>query len=298
MMASKRNILILAFAFSAAALGALGYWALYAGGWGSSPESYAHERTIRYSFTVQNTTSKVVEDPELWVFGPVAKTSWQRSEAIEASRPFELTQDPFGNQILHFRFDHLPPFGSKVVSINAKVSLADSPNHIPLAADQRFLAPERYIEVDHPRMQSVASRQAGRDVEVTAKNAFSWVKSNLQYSGYIPEDRGALYALTHKKGDCTEYSYLYTALARANGVSSRVVGGYVYAEDAVLKPEDFHNWSEIHTDGVWDIVDPQNGRFLSDQNAYIAMRIISEQAELPNTHRFAYAGAGLRVKMN
>lgn len=301
MNTARKAALLAGLLLSVAGLGGLSYWTLSdraAQEGEKSEESYPHERTIRYSFTIQNTTSTPVGDPELWVFGPVAKTSWQRSDSIEASHPFKLRQDELGNQILQFRFDSLPPFGSKVVSINAEVSLADSANRLPLPAEDQFLTSERYIEINHPRMQSVASLQAASDTIATAQNAFRWVKSNLQYSGYIPDDRGALYALTHKKGDCTEYSYLYTALARANGVPSRVVGGYVYAEDAVLKPEDFHNWSEIYTDGVWDIVDPQNGKFLRTQNTYIAMRIISEHAELPNTHRFAYAGAGLRVKMN
>ncbi len=65
---------------------------------------------------------------------------------------------------------------------------------------------------------------------------------NIQYAGYTKDDRGALYALKKRKGDCTEYMYLLTALARANGVPTRGIGGYVYAKDAVLRPMDHTPW--------------------------------------------------------
>lgn len=42
--------------------------------------------------------------------------------------------------------------------------------------------------------------------------------------------------------------YLSMALARANGIPARGIAGYVYGGNAVLHPEDNHNWAEFYLD--------------------------------------------------
>ena len=112
----------------------------------------------------------------------------------------------------------------------------------------------------------------------------------------------AAYALNNKKGDCTEYMYLYSTLARIAGIPSRGIGGYVYKEDTVLKPEEFHNWSEVYINKAWHVVDAQNGIFMDDQSHFIAMRIISRAVpdllNLKNTHQFSTSTKDITVNMN
>ena len=163
-----------------------------------------------------------------------------------------------------------------------------------------YLHAEQYIESDDPALQNLAQKFKTPDVLKTTKKIFNWVANNVKYIGYVSQDRGALYALRHKKGDCTEYMYLFVALCRTAGIPARGIGGYIIEKNTILKPAAYHNWAEFYEDGVWKIADPQNKVFMKDQSHYIAMRIISESAENPmaHYHRFRIAGDGIKVNMN
>src|SRR5512143_2902328 len=91
----------------------------------------------------------------------------------------------------------------------------------------------------------------------TAGKIFHWVAENLHYAGCLPKNRGALYALKNRQGDCSEFAYLFAACCRANGIPARALGGYVCTEDRILNPADYHNRAEFHVNGVWQIADPR-----------------------------------------
>ncbi len=261
--------------------------------------TYPDSRTIRYSFTLQNTTGQPLRDADFWTFAPVKQTSWQKTEQVTASEPFELSEDEDGNQVLHFRIRDLAPYASRLIRIEAKIRLAQWPNRFALADAQRYLSPQPYVEVGAPQIRNAAARLRRESYARTAAHTEEWVHKTIRYAGYIRDDRGALYALTHRKGDCTEYAYLATALLRANGIPARAIGGYVLREDGVLHAASFHNWTELYLDGRWRIADPQNGAFLDREADYVEMRVIGSGPRRDlTTHRFAFAGNGLRVHMN
>ena len=67
------------------------------------------------------------------------------------------------------------------------------------------------------------------------------------------------------KGDCTEHSVLFVALARALGIPSRQVHGLVYARYADAKDALYwHAWAEVLSGGEWIAVDPTFGQPVAD----------------------------------
>jgi len=110
---------------------------------------------------------------------------------------------------------------------------------------------------------------------------------------------GDVYGLEQRRGDCTEYMQLFVALARANGIPSRGMAGYLVERDAVIRAEAFHNWAEFYADGGWRIADPQRGRFDTGYGAYIATRILGvDSGAIPSSaNRFCTLGDRVRVKM-
>ncbi len=59
------------------------------------------------------------------------------------------------------------------------------------------------------------------------------------------------------KGDCTEHSLLFVALARAAGIPSRGVHGLVYARyDDGVPALYWHAWAEVKAGDEWIAVDP------------------------------------------
>ncbi|OQY55216.1 MAG: hypothetical protein DRR08_11500 [Candidatus Parabeggiatoa sp. nov. 2] len=260
---------------------------------------YEIPRTVRYRFTLKNTSNRLLDKADFWTYAPVKQTATQQVMRIDASHAHEILTDRLGNQVLHFVLTNIPPYASKLVSVTAELMLAKEViNLIPKNHQQWFLAEEPFVEISHPEIQRIAKRLKTTDDLRTSRKIFNWVARHIQYAGYIRDNRGALYALQQQRGDCTEYMYLFIALARVNGIAARGLGGYVYADDAILKADDYHNWAEFYWADKWQLADPQNKVFMEKQSNYIAMRIISEHSEIVRSHRFWYSGEGLSVRMN
>ncbi|MFV1951066.1 MAG: transglutaminase family protein [Nitrospinota bacterium] len=267
---------------------------------GLTESNYSIHRQIQYSFTLQNRTNRLLKKAEFWTYAPLKQTSTQRCVNLEISHPYQLILDDLGNQILYFKFHNLSPYTTKIITIKADLTLSDTPNPIPVTDINAFLRAEKYIESDDPGLSRFAKKfKAPKPVE-TVEGIFRWVAENVQYAGYLRNDRGALYALRNKQGDCTEFTSLFVALCRANNIPARGIGGYVCSENNILKPNDYHNWAEFYDDDVWRIADPQKKVFMQDQSNYIAMKVIGESPKNPmrKFHWFRFAGDGLKVKMN
>lgn len=261
---------------------------------------YPLRKDIQYSFTMQNTTNRFITKAEFWVYAPVKQTSTQQCLQINASYNYQLIQDALGNQILHFTFDDLPPYSTRIIIVRAMLALSDTPNKIPVKSLTPFLSAEEYIESDTPEISMFAKKFKDPEPVKSAEKIFNWVSHNVEYSGYLKNDRGALYALRNRKGDCSECMCLFTALCRANKIPARGIGGYVCKENKILDPSGYHNWAEFYDDGAWKIADPQKEVFMQNCSHYIAMKIIGNSKEdfMEDFHRFKFTGDGLMVNMN
>ncbi|MCK4823252.1 transglutaminase domain-containing protein, partial [bacterium] len=233
--------------------------------WFLSPEPvYTIPRHIRYSFTLQNRTNRLLEKAEFWTYAPAKQTPTQKCLRVETSHPYKLISDDRGNQILHFAFHNLAPYNTRIITVKADLLLSGTPNLVSEKDLRDYLHAEKYCESDNPEITRLAKKLKGPETVKTAENIFRWIADNIQYTGYLRNARGALYALQNKKGDCTESMYLFTALCRANGIPARGVGGYVCSQNAILRPSEYHNWAVFYHDGIWSIADPQRKTFMQD----------------------------------
>lgn len=261
---------------------------------------YPINKSIRYGFTVVNQSNTFIPKSKLWVYAPVKKTSIQKTETIDSSHPYILTLDQVGNQVLEFDLNNMPPHGRKLITIDAGLTLTSSPNLQVLLDKTPYLTNAQYVEKNDPLILKIANTIKGNSETELSESIYHWVASNIKYAGYIKEDRGARYAALNKKGDCTEYMYLFMALSRAKGIPVRGLGGYVYRDNSMLKPSDYHNWAEVYVEGAWRLVDPQKKNYMNNSEKYIAMRIIdnTEDSKLTSSQRFKFSDDRLTVKMN
>lgn len=265
-----------------------------------APPEYTGTKQIRYSYTLTNKTDRLLSTAHFWTYAPVPHTSHQWVEKIRASQPYRTSRDELGNEILHFQFENLPPYGAKIISITVDMKIAERAAVMRDSDLARFTKAEPYIESSDVKLVKVAKDLRDASPLGSARRAYEWVAANVKSEAYIPEDRGALYALENRIGDCTEFTYLLTALARASDLPARPIGGYVFKGNAIVKAVDYHNWAELYIDGRWQIADAQKKAFLQNQADYVAMRIIGSGSSgvLGESHRYAYAGEGLQVQMN
>ncbi len=260
---------------------------------------YRVPKQIRYSFTLSNTTGKLLEKPQFWTYLPVSKTTHQKVMKIEANYPYQVKRDNYGNNSIHFDMKDIPPYGSRIVSVTVDLLMSDQPVAMPVGERESFLAREPYIETDDDRIVALAAKLHDESAAVMVQKDYGWVAKNIASESYIAEDRGAAYAMETRKGDCTEISYLLTALYRAQQIPARAIGGYVFSGNGIMKAMDYHNWTEFYLDGAWQIADAQKGVLADKQTDYVAMRVIAtgESAALAS-QRCSHAGEGLRVEMN
>jgi transglutaminase-like putative cysteine protease len=240
--------------------------------------AYPIERHVRYSFGVRNPGPVLVRDAEVLAFAPVERTSMQRAGAITASQPFELRRDALGNQTMRFVVT-LPPFASKVISVDAVVAFAQTPRPEELGTPQRFLQTEPFVQVDDPAIQRTAADLGGTKPIEIATGIERWVADHIQEGGYVARRRGARFALENGLGDCTERADLFVALARARGIPARTMAGFVVDHDAVVRAVSYHNWAEAYVDGTWRLADPDKGVWGTSPSQYLAMRILGGDAE-------------------
>lgn len=267
---------------------------------GEIPSDYTISKQIRYSYTLRNTTGRLLPEAQFWTYAPVPRTAHQWVENIASSQPYRSTRDALGNEILHFAFENLPPYASKIISITVDLKMTAQAAATVEETLERFTRPERYIEADDPRLARLATALNQLAPAGSMRMAHDWVAANLKPETYMAEDRGAVYAFEARKGDCTEFAYLLAALGRANGIPVRPMGGYVFEGNGIVQAVDYHNWVEFFADGRWQIADAHKKTFMQNQDNYVAMRIIASGAESPlgESHRYSYAGDGLEVLMN
>ena len=262
-------------------------------------DDYRLPKQIRYSFTLSNATGNLLKNPQFWTYLPVPLTTHQKVKKIVANYPYQEKFDNLGNSTVHFELKDIPPYGTMIVSITVDMLMSDRPVTMPVGDRERFLAREPYIESDDKRIVALAAQLHDESAATTAQNDYQWVTQNITSESFIAEDRGAVYALETRKGDCTEISYLLTALYRAQQIPARAMGGYVFSGNGIMQAMDYHNWTEFYLNGAWQIADAQKGHFVDSQADYVAMRVIAtEGAAALTSQRFSYAGEGLRVEMN
>jgi transglutaminase-like putative cysteine protease len=258
------------------------------------------QKTVLYRFTLQNTSNRPLPTAEFATYAPVGETAFQQCLRLESDHPFQERTDAAGNRIVRFAFDRFPPFASKIITIKADLQLTETPRPEAPRDLAPFLAPQKYIESDHPDIIRMSRALVGETPLKTAENMCRWVAGSLRLEGYVRRERGALYALQHRKGDCTESAYLFVALCRAAGIPARAVGGYICPQSGTLKPGGYHNWAHFFDGTSWQTADPQNGVFRAQAPDYIVMRVMGASGEAadPGFQRFRLKGAGLKARMH
>ena len=258
------------------------------------------QKTVLYRFTLQNTTNRTIPRAEFATYAPVGETAFQRCLRLECDHPFQVRSDAAGNRVVQFTFDRFAPFASKIITLKADLRLTETPRPEAIQDFAPFLAPQKHIESDHPDMVRTARALMGETPRMTAENICRWVGDNVQPESYVRRARGALYALTHGRGDCTEAMCLFVALCRAAGIPARGVGGYIRPHSGTLKPAGYHNWAHFHDGVAWQTVDPQNRVFRARAADYIVMRVMGAAGETadPGFERFRVKGEGVKARMD
>ena len=257
-------------------------------------------KQIFFSYTLENSTAQPFHKVEFLMYAPVKTTSYQQCAGLTSSHAHVLQIDTLGNQIIRFVFDVIPPFAQKSISVHATVLLNMGTGWRMTVDPQMYLHPTRYIESGHEKIIRTARSLSGANPMETAGKIYRFVSEHVKYIGYSSKEYGAIYALDHGMGDCTESMYLFVALCRAAGLPARCIGGYKLAGSPILHSSRYHNWAEFHDGKAWQIADPQQKVFALNRENYVATKIFQDVPEQRgfSFHRFYTGDERVKVRMN
>lgn len=145
-------------------------------------------------------------------------------------------------------------FKTGTLALKTPVVKADKPT-----AGQ--LQPADKIESDAPEIRAQAEllrasvKNKGELVTALASWTASWLHDTIDDGG------SAVESFKSRNGNCQTHARLYTALARAAGVSTRFISGLVYVEGKGFL---YHSWAESFVGDRWVAVDPTYSQFPAD----------------------------------
>jgi hypothetical protein len=126
----------------------------------------------------------------------------------------------------------------------------------------RYLRPSVTVPSNEPSIGRLSAEIVGGSstAEERIARILRWLEHNIEKA---PVDTfSALDVLQQRKAECQGHAYLYTALARAAGIPTRVVNGLAYSEQ--FNGFLYHSWTESLVGSRWLAVDPTFGQADAD----------------------------------
>jgi hypothetical protein len=119
-------------------------------------------------------------------------------------------------------------------------------NGAAAVVDREFLEPNALVESGNPDIVRIAASMKTSDPYETALALTAWTAANLTMdAGIVMAPASEL--VRDRRATCMGYATLLAALARAAGLPSRVVMGYVYYGGIWGG----HAWTEMFVEGAW-----------------------------------------------
>ena len=148
----------------------------------------------------------------------------------------------------------------------AQTASRDVPRGKPAERGDEDQAATIEIDWNHPEIRALAAATVGSTpgTWAAARKLSREVNRRLEKVYGHSRDR-ASEVFQEGKGDCTEHTRLFVALARASGIRAREVKGLVQANYGQGGPGLYwHAWAEVKVGEEWIAVDPTFGQDVAD----------------------------------
>jgi len=130
---------------------------------------------------------------------------------------------------------------------------------------ERYSAPNAWVRSDAPEIRALAlgTVPRGARTDYRMQKLVDVVMQHMQGSADLLGYADALTALRSGAGDCTEFAVLLAALARAQGIPTRLIAGLAYADHFSGGSDVFvpHMWVQAWDGTRWKSYDAALGAF-------------------------------------
>jgi transglutaminase-like putative cysteine protease len=224
---------------------------------------------------------------ELWM--PVPHTDKNQDVQqlkIEASAPYTVATDQYGNQMLHLKPATVPT-APLTVTLTAQITrrehlnLRATDDHAPAETEardpnlSRWLAPDRLVPLDSKikaQAQEVVNKAGAKTDLQKARAIYEHVVSTVTYDktgqGW---GRGDIYyACDARRGNCTDFHAIFIGYCRALGIPARFsIGLPLPPERGHGEIKGYHCWAEFFTKQTgWVPIDASEAAKNPDKRKY------------------------------
>lgn len=212
---------------------------------------------LTFEFVFSNHGPGDVTSLDVYVVVPQSRYN-QRISKLEFSAPYTLTVDRYDQQMAHFKFTDLAPGQDARVAWEGDVEI-EAKNYnldpervtgfdtIPPEILETYTTDEEKYRLDSSVIQRAArlAAEGATSPYWIARNVHDFVARRLSYSNDGQWDDAETVYL-RRNGSCSEYSFLFIALCRANGLPARYVAGTRQRKEGVYEDTLFHRWAEVY----------------------------------------------------
>lgn len=164
--------------------------------------------------------------------------------------------------------DTMPPTDEMQTAVGDVYTImtSEAPNQSTATAEPGVndddLNSDTFVQSDSAKIRETASDIVGAETDPWKKAmlVYAWVFENIEKTPVLSVP-SALEVLETREGDCNEHTVLYTALARAVGVPTRIAIGVVWSGE--LDGFFYHAWPEVYV-GKWIAMEPTLGQPIAD----------------------------------
>lgn len=201
------------------------------------------EYEVCFHHTLRNRTDRELQDVRVYLPVPPSDAYQQIADyRIERDVPVHITNrtDGFGNKLKRVAIASIPARGEARVGFSCTVSLAQ-PRRVSLeGTDPEYVEPPPEARALYTRDATIFGLATPILAEAAAEFAeqhpdparraraiHDFVASTIKYDGgggWDPAPR----VLERRRGSCTEFAYLFSALCRATGIPTRLVGASIF----------------------------------------------------------------------
>ncbi len=194
------------------------------------------------------------------------------SEVAFDPAPDDVIEDKWGQQCAHFILRDLGPGETARVSYEVDVEMwaqnlpvipekVGSLNRIPRELKREYTVDGARLQIGDPVIQEATAEAVGDEDNPywIVRKIFEYVNEHIEYERIGIWDT-APNVLRRGTGSCSEYSFVFMAMARTAGIPTRFCAGVCERGDEASMDDVFHRWTEVYLPNYgWVPIDTSAG---------------------------------------
>lgn len=194
------------------------------------------------------------------------------SEVTCSPEMSDIVKDRWGQEFFHFIIPDLSPGEERKVWYETEAEINDcrfyilpdkvgSLDRIPRDLRTEYTVDGKRLQVNDPYMQNAVKEAIGDEDNPywIVRRIFEYVNERVDFERVGGWDT-APNVLKRGTGSCSEYSFVFMAMARAAGIPTRFCAGVVERGDEASMDDVFHRWTEVYLPGYgWVPIDVSAG---------------------------------------